>query len=130
MLTVRPYLPTDYDLIHSWWIASGEVPPQKDMMLLDSSFVLEDEGRPVMTITVYLTNTPAFAMVENLVKAPGYKNKKAVAYAFRYAEEFAKRMGYKRTVCFGFKEKLTNLYTSLGYSPALTGLTSLFKELS
>lgn len=132
MINIRLFKEKDYKDILMWWIKSGELPPSLNMLPLDSTFILEYEGTPILSMCVYFTNTKEIAYSENLIGNPNFKGPKRrelVPVLFKYVENFAKDKGYKRFICFSYKDKLKKRYKNLGYKPTVNNLTSFVKEL-
>lgn len=131
-MTIRNYKKEDYPLIKSWWDRAKEIAPYPSMMPEESSFVLELEGKPILAITLYLTNSVQIAWIDNLIGNPeitGNKRREATKMLVKYVEDFAREKGYKSTLCFSEKDKLVNYYQTLGYHPTLRNVTTLIKEL-
>ena len=84
------------------------------MMLKDSTFIIEDNDKPVASVTVYLTNCKEVALMENLIKDPEFKEEGAIQSLFKHVEDFTKSLGYKRIIMFSNKEKLNDKYETFG----------------
>jgi len=132
MFKVRPYTKDDFQMINSWWVIQGEVAPTLAMLPEESTFICEFNGLPLTCITVYLTNSMEFCILDNFVGNPGYANlmrKEASALVISHAEKFAKDFGYKSMLCFAIKDKLKQYYPKFGYVKRCDNLTSFNKEL-
>lgn len=130
--SIRPYKDIDYELVASWHKMQGEPAPERDMMPLDSSFVVELDGVPVAAIAVYLPNTPSFAMLDNLVGNPeitGLSRRDAVNALINHCKQFAQWNGYKRIFCLAYRDKLVTRYKEFGFRPTLQGVTTLIQEV-
>ena len=129
---IRNYRKTDYDVINSWWLGQGEMPPESDMMPEDSSFVCEIGGAPALAVTVYLTNSKAFAMTDNFVGAPALKGplrREAAQALSNHIADFARRQGYKRLFCMCYRESLEKRYNELGYRTTIRNVTTFVRDL-
>lgn len=115
-----------------WWEAAGEPEPIADMLPEESTYIVEQQGNPVLCATLYLLNTKAFAWVDNLIARPGIhfeRRKEAVNALCGFLEEKAKEKGIQRLFCFSEKEPLKRRYEELGFRPTLEGVTTFIKEL-
>lgn len=129
-MDIRLYKNSDFEMIQNWWIDSNEIPPLREMLTEDSTFVLEMHGKARMCITVYLTNCKAVAHLENFVKDPNFKDSNTCSKILvEHAEKFAKEKGYKYLMCLSYQEKLKSRYEKLGYIRTLNNLSSFCKEL-
>lgn len=132
MFRVRGFKRHEYEIIKGWWDAAGEVAALPGMMPEESTFVVEFDQIPMAAITVYLTNTKEVAYLENLVGNPKFKGpirRQGVAQLVRYAESFARSLGYKRLLCMSEKGKLKERYQELGYTPTLSDITTMVREI-
>lgn len=129
-MNIRLYKESDWSTIKNWWIIANEIPPLKESMTNDSTFVLEKDNDLLASITVYLTNSKEMAYLENLVRNPEFKNKEAIKNLVNHAERFTKENGYKRLICFSYKSSLKKRYENLGYLNTLSDLSSFVKELN
>ena len=128
-MNIRLYNSKDYEMLSTWWIDSKEPGPLKEMLPEDSTFILEDRGTPVMSVSLYLPNCKFMAYVENFVKHPDYDNDNAAFILSKHIEDFAKDRGYSILVCLSYKDKLKQRYQELGYVKTLDGLSSFVKDL-
>jgi rRNA processing protein Gar1 len=132
-IKIRPYKESDYEMIASWWSDHGEVGPRPGMMVEDGTFVLELGSTPVMSITVFLTQSKEVAYLEGLISAPYFTIKEARRIVgqelVNHAYAFAKSKGYKRVICYTDKPKLANRYQELGMSKSIGSIQALFREL-
>lgn len=132
MITIRAYRNSDFDLISSWWDQHGEIGPIPGCMVEDGTFVLELDKQPVMSLTVYLTQSKAISYFEGYVSKPGLSKdirNKAGNLIFNHAFQYAKSHGYQYMVGYCGKTRLTSRYQQLGFTPSISHLTSLFKEI-
>ena len=129
-MNIRNYRESDFEVISSWWKDANEIGPTKDLLPLESTFVLEINNEPKACITVYLTNCHTIAYLENFIKDPKLENSRELTKELvKYAEDFTHNLGYKILICFAFRDKLKNRYKELGYKNSLDNLSSFVKEL-
>lgn len=57
-------------MIQSWWKLQNEFPPTLEMLPEESTFICEHNKIPLTAITVYLTNSLEFCMLDNFVGNP------------------------------------------------------------
>lgn len=132
MYIIRNYKHSDFSLLDNWWKSYNEMGPIPEMMMEDTSFVLEINGVPALSITVYFTNCKEVAYIENFIGNPdleGSLRKEASQCLLNHVYKFAKDKEYKRLVCFCYKDKLVKRYEELGVVRTLSGLHSFVKEL-
>jgi hypothetical protein len=128
-MTIRTYNKKDWPEILDWWIAAKEIPPPKESMTTDSTFILEVNNEMMASITIYLTNCKEVAFLENIIRNPKFKNKDGIQSLVQHAELFIKENGYKRLIGLFYKDKLKNRMQTMGYKKTLDNLSSLVKEL-
>lgn len=130
-MLIRNYHPSEYDEIKRWWDIQMEPAPRPGLLPEESTFVLENDGHKVFSICVYLTNTKELAYIENFVRNPFYNGKRdhLAQCIVNHAYDFAASKGFKRVICFSYRECLKNRYQELGMIPKLHNLTSFVKEL-
>lgn len=132
MISVRRYEDKDWEMVLGWWNDAKEYPPTKDMMPLESSFIAEEDGTPMLAATVYLTNTKELAWAENFIGNPnlkGEKRREASEILAEFVFTFTKELGYKKIMCLTEKPVLVTRYKELGFLPTLSGLTALIRSL-
>lgn len=129
-MTIRPYRHDDYEVIRSWWTASGAIPPEPGMMIEDGTFVLEALGRAVMSLTVLLTQS-CLAYFEGYIADPKFtRGKRAGELLWSHCYDFARSRGAKQVILYAAKEKLVKRYQELGAVPALHGVTAMTRSLA
>lgn len=114
---IRAYRSSEYEMIKSWWISHNEPPPAVDMMPLDTSFIMEVDGHPSYCVSIILTNVLGMCYLENFIKDPGF-TKKDQDYGkilSVHVDDFIKKMGYKRVVCYSYRPQTAARYNELGY---------------
>jgi hypothetical protein len=129
---IRNYEDRDYDMLKNWWHSQNEPAPTKDLIPIDSTFILEVDKEPIVSLSVILTNTSGMCILENFIADPlkkGSMRKECSSVITNYALTFAMGMGYKRAVCFSYKDKLKQRYKDLGMKPTINNLTSFVREL-
>ena len=132
MLNIRNYKYTDYPVLKAWWEANNEAAPTLSLMPLESTFVAEWEGKPLLSVTLYLTNCKEIAFVENFIgdpEAKGPLRKEAGQVLQRYIEKWAKAAGYNRLMCTLLTEPLKPRYEELGYKTGVSGVSLMVKEI-
>lgn len=129
-MNIRNLKSSDYELISSWWKDIGQHGPTQGQLPEDSSFILELDNKPILTMSVFLTNTD-IAYFENLISDPNFKhNRKFYTQALMdHSFSFAKSKGYKYAVAFTTNEKLVNRNLKIGFDTAVRNLFLLSKEL-
>ena len=99
----------------------------------ESTFVLEAKGKPWIAVTVYLTNSPEVAWVDNLAANPklpkGAARKAAVAWLQKFLEKWALNLGYRKLFCMAAKPALAKKYRDLGYTSTLKNVETFIKLL-
>ena len=125
---IRNYTPKDFKMLSSWWADHNEPGPIPEMLPEESTFVLEDRGTPVMSVSVYLTNS-CIGYVENFIKCSGYDNKDAAVILNNHIQDFAKSRGVKIHISLSYREQLSKRYQELGYMNTLNNLSGFVKHL-
>lgn len=129
-MNIRLFNKNDYETIKMWWYKAHEIPPTLEMLPEDSTFILELDNKPQVSLTVYLTNSKHLAYLENFVKDPELKDSKQYTELLvKHVEMFTKEQGYKVLACLAYKDKLKKRYEDLGYINTLNNLSSFIKEL-
>lgn len=131
-MNVRHFKSSEYELIKSWWVARNEPPPGPDEMPEESTFVLEKDGVPWISVSLFLTNT-SICWVDNLIANPllpgGEERKRAVVWLEEFIESSARVRGYKKLWCMAHKEPLAIRYNELGYEETCENIKTFVKEL-
>ena len=130
--TIRSYSKKDYAELKRWWVSSKETVPPEDALSEESTFILELDNVPALSITVYLTNSKQVSYLENFIGNPDLKGdsrRKASQIIVDAACGFAKSLGYKRILCLAQKDKLKTRYTELGMQPVADNLSGFVREL-
>lgn len=130
---IRSYKDSDYIEIFKWWIKADEIPPFKEMLTKETTFVYEKNDKPLVCISLYLTNCKEIAYLENFVRDPQFLGKEkdtAMRQILDYVENVAKTRGYKRLICFSYKDKVKSKYEEFGYRNTLNNLASFVKEIN
>lgn len=110
----------------------GEPAPSDAMLPLDSTFVLEHEGKPFLAVTMYLTNSKEFCMLDNFIGNPelsGPLRRDFTRLLLNYCEGVAIALGYKKIFCMATNEKLAAYYEGLGFTPTCNTVTTFIKTL-
>lgn len=129
---IRQFEDSDYDMLRSWWIDYKEFPPTREMLPKETTFIIENNKTPLVAITLYLTNSMQFCMLDNFVGNPQFKGairKEASKLIIAHAEKVAKQAGYKSILCLAINEKLKEYYPTFGYKKYCDNISSFNKEL-
>jgi hypothetical protein len=121
-----------YPEIKEWWIKQGEIEPSLSMLPEDTTFLFFKDGKPIISICLYLTNCKEVCYLSNFIANPLYREKDRkdlVKEALTFIEIFAKHSGYKRILCFGYKEKVKKRFQDLGLDKRLDNISSFVKDL-
>ena len=132
MFSIRKFVRDDFEMIQSWWTKQNEFAPTLDMLPEESTFICELNKVPMVAITLYLTNSKEFCMLDNFVGNPdmrGNMRSEASRIIINHAEQFAKELGYKSITCLALKDKLKEYYQSFGYTKRFDNVASFNKEL-
>ena len=130
--TIRNYKDSDYEMLKNWWNSQNQREPSKELIPNETTFILEVDNEPVVSISVFLTNVRGMCFLENFIGNPlkkGDVRKECSSIIVNYALKFAKELGYKRAVCFSYEEALKKRYQDLGMTKTLDNLSSFVKEL-
>jgi hypothetical protein len=131
-MNIRLYTTSDYELLNSWWKKQDEPGPTHGMLTLDSTFIVEKNNKPVISVSLHLTNCE-IAHIENFIANPEYKDsdrKQLIQDLFSFLQDFAKVKGYKTLVAMAYKDKLKKRYEQIGLTKTIDNLTSYIKELN
>lgn len=127
---MRKLKESDYKLIANW----TNEPICKSVYPLDSSYITENDGKPIVIAVCYLYNTEAYAQIEGLIgnpKASRIERKEASGVLVEKLEDMLKRRGYKRVLCYTNNKVLENYYAKrFGYKAIISDLVCLVKEIS
>jgi len=132
MFTIKKYKTLDYDMIKSWWDLQNEIGPTKEMLPLESTYILCLKDKPILCVSLYFTNIKEYCYIECFVGNPdakGLARREGTKILFDYICAVAKQKGYKKVVCLSHNEVLTKYYMSLGLNPTLTNVTTFCKVL-
>jgi hypothetical protein len=132
MFKVRHYNKTDFPMISEWWNKHKEMGPTEEMLPEESTFICELNGTPLTAITLYLTNSKEFCMLDNFIGNPAFRGedrKEASKLIIEYAENLAKDLGYKSIFCMALNDSLSDYYEFFGYKKRLNNVSTLNKEL-
>lgn len=130
-MNIRLYKHSDYEIIKGWWLQINESPPSIEMLPEDSTFVLTNENnKPIACVNAYLTNSKEVSFVENLIKDSNSDVKKEdIQKLINYIFNYIKEQGYKRTLCFSYRDKLKKRYQEFGFIKTLDNVSTFCKEL-
>lgn len=129
MIKIRNYRQDDYEMLKSWWIEAEEVPPTKEL-IPSTTYILEDRGTPVMSLSLYTTNCTVLGFLEAFIKNPMYYDSQVSSFKLvTHAENEAKKLGCEILVCMSFEPKLKERYQQLGYTNTVNNLSSFSKSI-
>lgn len=131
-MNIRLYKDTDLEIIQEWCKIHKEYIPNSECLPKDSTFILEINSKPLIVMTVYLTNCKEIAYLENLMKDPEFNGPikdEAIKMIFNHCENFTKEQGFKRLIALTNVEPLKTKYQNLGYNKFLNNLSALAKEI-
>jgi hypothetical protein len=130
-MKIRNYKQEDFEMLQSWWKMQDEFPPTRDMLPEESTYIVEYAGNAVSAITLYLTNTKEFCILDNFIANPLFSGDRrgASKMIIEYAEQQAKILGYKSIMCMALKDKLKDYYQTFGYVKRFDNLATFNKEL-
>ena len=130
---IRNYNPeTDFEELSQWWAAAREIAPTFDMVPEESTYVLEMDGIPALSVSLILTNIREYCYVENFIGNPelrGPKRKAASVELLKYISDIAAQRGYKKLLCLGHRPRVKARYQELGFVQTLDGVGTFIKEL-
>lgn len=131
MLNITNFKSSDYEMIQAWWSAANELCPPLEAMPEESTFILSANGVPAASISVLLTNTKELCYLENFVSNPELKGarKELTQKIIDHANQYARNLGYKRTLIFSYKDKIKNRYEELGMRHTVSNVSAFVKEL-
>lgn len=123
----------DYQTVQEWWKSANLIEPSPGMMPEDSSFaILNKFNVPIAFVSLWLTNAPDIAWVENLISNPKIDSEirsEAVTELQGFLDKFASNLGYKKLACFTSNPKLLSRYQELGYNITMPDVAILVKDI-
>jgi len=131
LVHVRTISPFEIPTIISWWKEYGEVAPEEGMMPIDSTFVLDLGGLPIVSLTVFHTNSMV-AWVDNFIAHPKLnfrERERVMNEAWEWVQQYVKDKGYKRMLCFSDKQSKVRLYERYGFITTLSNVVTMTKEI-
>ena len=130
-MKIRRFTSLDFELLQSW-AKANDVQVFDRGMLPSTTYLVENEGRDMASLSLITTNTDR-AYLEYALGNPelkGAARREAFAYLVQYVEELARGLGYKTLSCLSPNDSLGAYYTSLGYQANLPDLCLMLKELN
>lgn len=131
-MRVRNFQISDYPLLLSWWKIYDQGIPTLEMLPVKTTFVIEADNLMLASVTIYLTNSEQFAMIDNLIANPDIDEelrRESIHKLCLFVDSYVSDRGIKSILALSTKEKLTERYQAYGYLPTAFGLTSLIKKL-
>ena len=119
-LNFRALVKSDYDTIVKWW-KHWKFPVLPRQMLPDNGeggFMVEKNGRPIVSAFLYLSNAPV-GMLEWTVSDPDYREedrKEAIELLITCAEAYCKGNGKSYMFTIGRSKSLIEIHRKLGWS--------------
>lgn len=132
-MNIKDYTEENFEEINNWWKFNNLNGFTKDF-IPSTSFIIENENDCInyAFISLILTNIKEYCYLENLIGNPNIEKsirREYVQQLIKYAEYYAKSLGYKKLMCMSNTEKLKNYYQSLGYLPTIDNVSCFIKEL-
>lgn len=132
-MKIRLYKETDFPMLLSWFKeANPDEVPTPDMIPRASTFILDLNGIPALSVSLIITNTST-AYVENFIGNPELKNKdrrESTPILLNHLAQVADKLGYTRLLCMAPNSKLSGYYQSIGFKPTLQGVVTLCMEVN
>jgi hypothetical protein len=132
MYTIRLYTIHDYPMLQGWWKAAEEPEPSKEMLPEDTTYIMEYNDVPILSVCLYLTNCNEFCDADCFIGNPEFAGEVRQIGAIKiveFLEHSAKRLGYKKIRAFAYKDKLKEYYPNLGFKKTVDNVASFVKEL-
>lgn len=129
---IRSFKNDEFSTIANWWTLQNECPPLEGMMVEDGTFVLELNNIPILSATVFLTQSKEMAYFEGFIKNPTVKKFNLETYGkmlWQHCCEWASARGYKRLIVYCNVNKIVEKYTRFGMRKTASDLTSLVREI-
>lgn len=129
--SIRPYNNKDFAAISDWYaISTGQRPPE-GLLVEDGTFVVEIENMPILSWTVFKTQSKELCYLECFIKNP----KMTVSLEtygqllFDHCANYARDCGFKRMVGLTHIPQLTKKCERFGMVRTLDNVSILNKEL-
>lgn len=132
MYTMRQYTTADYPMIESWWKASDMPVPPINAIPEATTFIVEMDNVPAISLSLVETNISAYAYVDFFVGNPKITNplrQFASTLLVDHIVDLSRTKGYERLIALSLKPKLTEYYTSFEFRPTFSGITCLMRDL-
>lgn len=129
--SIRPYQNSDFSEISNWYeISTGQRPPE-GLLVNDGTFVVEVEGIPILSWTVFKTQSKEICYLECFIKNPKVKVSLEVygQLLFNHCASYARDCGFKRIVGFTHIPQLRDKCERFGMTCTLNNASILSKEL-
>lgn len=127
-MNTREYKPSDFNMLKSWWNDKGLAHPTEDM-IPETTYILEDNGIPVYSASLFLMNCKAGAMLENLISNPNIKDKKGLDLLIERIEKEATFRGYNTLIIYSSKENVKDIFSNKFYIKTQDNVSSYAKRL-
>lgn len=134
MITIRPLIESDYDLMCEWWISWGFTPVPKTFLPQDGlgGLIVEENNIPIVSGVIYFTNS-GIAWVNWIISNKQYRKKpqrkEAIELLINSLGNIAKESGYTYLYALINNDTLVNIYEKLGYSKGASYNQELIKKI-
>lgn len=130
-ITVRPYVPEDYDQVSSWFARRGSACPPA-AILPRLGCVAELDGEPAAAAWLYMDNSIGVCFLEWLVTAPSQtimESRDAVRHLLQFLSGHAKDLDYSVMFASILRDSMVRLAEAEGFQQGGVGYTHLYKTL-
>jgi GNAT superfamily N-acetyltransferase len=124
---IRPYDVTDYPTLFSWWQAARQAAPPQKLIPLGSTFLIETDSIPALSVSVFITNAP-IAYVEHFIgnsQIPAPVRHLLGQRLLEHIQGFARSFGAEWLICHTYVDGLVRRYQEMGWQVNKSGGTSL-----
>lgn len=131
MITIRQYSPLDLPLLNRWYERVG-VFGISENLLPSTTYILENNGKPVIAHSLVCTNVKEYAYLEGFISDVDYRapdRDELVRYMVNFMKDLGKSLGYRRLLTIAPNEKLRQRYIELGGKATMENVTTVVVEL-
>lgn len=128
---IRPYRNSDFEMICNWWTSHNEPSPQLGMMVEDGTFIYEYNGQPILSLTVFITQS-SIGYFEGYISNPEINKEirnKCGEKLWKHCFEYAEKRNIKYLLAYTDKSPLVKRYESFGMTKCINNLTGLIRNL-
>lgn len=127
---IRPYNHSDFEMICSWWDSHNEPAPVIGMMIENGTFIYEHENKPILSLTVFLTQS-TICYFEGYISSPEItkevRNECGIEL-WNYCFDYAEKNNSKHVIAYTDKPSLVKRYEALGMHKSIDNLTALIRS--